>query len=1172
MSVALASAHVLIGARVAPALAGIAKVQAGMTGLAAAGQKASRAGTVLTKGLTLPIAAGIGFAVKAAADFESSLNDMQAVSGATAAQMKQVGAVAKQLGADTKLPGTSAKDAADAMRELAKGGMTAKQAMDAARGTLMLSAAAGIDNARAAEIQSDALNAFGMKASQAGKVADVLAASANASTAEIDDMARSLQQSATVAHQAGFNITETAVALSLMANEGIKGSDAGTSLKTMLMRLQAPMGTGAKAIEKYGIELRTAGGELKKLPDLAQEFQQRLGGLTKAERDAAMARIFGSDAIRAGNILLSKSKAEYAAMTAVIAANGSAQKLAEAKMRGFNGALERFKSTVETSAITIGQILLPKATEMVSKISSWAEAFERLTPAQQRFALQLAGIAAAAGPVLLILGKLAQMGSLLGGMGGFGKVLGPLGLAAGMLTALAASSESSRTAMMGFGQALAPVGQALAKVASSPVALWMAAAAAAAFGLVRAFAAVRTALLALTAAAASNPLGAFMVAAGMAMGAIIGLTSAAGGGASSMQRFRDATQAAKDALDRLKNATLGVQGAELNRKAAALELTAAQQGLRDVQKQVNDGSIKGKAAQQALAQADLRVEQAKHGVRTATMQYRDAIKQEREENARSVTQVRARIQAAKDRVREAQNEIRIYGETDQRLAKLRDAQRDLAAAEADAGKNAQVMTSKMRGAAAGAQTLEGRVRDAKAALDNLKSKTVWVRADVMQAITSIGTVIAAMASVVSKTVSVSIVPRWLKGSWSVQEGIEKVREMERRPAAVKVSFRPEGTGAVEMAADRVSRTVKLKLTAAVKDAIRSARENAMSIASGLSGMVGQGIDAILGRNTAALGNSPEAQRLRQIEAQQRQEQAIRERGRLDQAIAQAETDEERQEAIRDLNDWLLDQERQALADSLAAKEQALQDEADARKTAADRALADLTDNLNRGLITQQQFNEGLKAILAASGVDYAILGDTLGSAFANAFRDQIFALQDQIRELVTGPQMPGSGGFGPEVQSPLGTQLNEWQNRRKTLLKNLANAKANAIKASSPGGKNITAAERNLINGAQQALDQWEAMKPARAALGGIVRGFGNTDHVPALLKPGEGVLDRTGMDKLVAAGLEGGRGGRGATTVNVTVNVQGSMIGGHGSDRALARDLAGLIAPELNRRITIAG
>src|SRR5688572_20288332 len=199
-------------------------------------KSASGLASTLGKGLGLAIAGGTAVAavgLKSVLDigiqYTNSLNTLQSVTQATGVQMTQVGNLAKQLGADMTLPATSAADAAAAMTELAKGGLTVTQAMTAAKGTLQLAAAAQIDAARAAEIQSDALNQFGLAAGEAGRVADILANTANAASGEVTDIANALKFVGPVAKSVNAPIESVATAIGLIATQGIRGEQAGTS-------------------------------------------------------------------------------------------------------------------------------------------------------------------------------------------------------------------------------------------------------------------------------------------------------------------------------------------------------------------------------------------------------------------------------------------------------------------------------------------------------------------------------------------------------------------------------------------------------------------------------------------------------------------------------------------------------------------------------------------------------------------------------------------------------------------------------------------------------------------------------------------------------------------------------------------------------------------------------
>lgn len=329
--------------------------------------------------------------VTQAADFEKTLSVLQATSDATGAQMKQVSSTAMKLGSDIRLPGTSASDAASAMLELSKGGLSVKQSMDAARGTLQLSAAAQMENADAARVVADALNAFSLSGEQAGRVADLLAASANATTASMPEMADALKQSSAVAKQLHVPIGDTVTALGLLANAGIKGSDAGTSLKTMLLRLSAPAANASKMMKQLGVTSFDAHGKMLPLPVIADDYRKALSGLSDKQKAAALNTIFGTDAIRAANVILGKGAPAFEKMSKAVNKQGVAAQLAAAQNKGFTGAMDAFKSTMSTLAIQLGTTWLPRLTQLMlalSQMASWLgvhvpAAWERMKSAGQ---------------------------------------------------------------------------------------------------------------------------------------------------------------------------------------------------------------------------------------------------------------------------------------------------------------------------------------------------------------------------------------------------------------------------------------------------------------------------------------------------------------------------------------------------------------------------------------------------------------------------------------------------------------------------------------------------------------------------------------------------------------------------------------------------------------------
>lgn len=422
----------------------VSQVQGKFSGFADVGKQLSTVGRNLTIGVTLPIAAAGTAAVKAASDFELMSNMFKSITGATADQMKQMQDLAIALGEDLTLPATSAVDAGEAMIELAKAGVSVDNTFKAAKGTLQLAAAAMMSNADAGRIVGQSLNAFGLSGDEATRIADLLANSANAAAGEISDMAYALQMGSSVASMAGVKIEDFVTAISLMANAGIVGSDAGTSLKSMFMRLIHPIGQAADAIAAYNIEIYDSAGKMKPLPALMDEFNTKLGKLTDEQRNAALAAIFGTDAIRAANIVLMNGAEKWDDMYAAVTRAGGAADVANAKMKGTHGAIEALQSMLETLALTLGNILLPVITPVIRALTDLVKWFGDLPRWIQTTVVAVAGLAAAIGPLVLVGGKLIGGISSLAKFlpllkAGFAALTGPIGLTVAAIAAVTAA-------------------------------------------------------------------------------------------------------------------------------------------------------------------------------------------------------------------------------------------------------------------------------------------------------------------------------------------------------------------------------------------------------------------------------------------------------------------------------------------------------------------------------------------------------------------------------------------------------------------------------------------------------------------------------------------------------------------------------------------------------------
>ncbi len=348
-------------------------------GMAIANSSMLRSGGIISR-----VSAGAGLAVlgmgimslRAAGNFQESMNVLQAVSHATTGEMGQMRDEAIKLGADLKLPNVSAKDAAEAMTNLAKGGLSVNQIMGAVRGTLQLGLAANVGFADSAVIVARSLTAFHLKGGQAAKIADLFAAAANSTTAEITDLALGVQMASAQFYAGDQSIQTLTTALGMMADAGIVGSDAGTSLKTMMNRLMAPTKKSKELMQDLGISIYDSAGNMRQMPDLINRFGKALGGQSKEQRNANLYTIFGSDAIRAARVVLLGGTDTWNSYSKEVNRAGEAQRITEARTKGFNGAIQAFGSAVETLAIQLGTAMLPAATDAARGMTSFVNSID----------------------------------------------------------------------------------------------------------------------------------------------------------------------------------------------------------------------------------------------------------------------------------------------------------------------------------------------------------------------------------------------------------------------------------------------------------------------------------------------------------------------------------------------------------------------------------------------------------------------------------------------------------------------------------------------------------------------------------------------------------------------------------------------------------------------------
>lgn len=351
--------------------------------------------------------AGLGtLSVNTANDFESAMSQAAGALNMPMSQMGELRDLAIKTGQDTIF---SAKEAGQAITELAKGGLSeADIKAGALKATMDLAASSGMDLGNAANVTVQAMGAFGLSAEKSAVAANALAGAAAASSTDVEPLTQGLSQVSAQAYNAGWSIQETTAVLGKFADAGIVGSDAGTSLKVMLQRLAAPTSDkAAMKIESLGIKTRDANGHLLGASEMAQELQDKLGGLSEAERDSALQTIFGSDAMRAATVMMNSGSEGLASYIKATNDQEAAQRLANSQMGEGEKAIEEMKGSLETAAITIGSKLAPVITKVVKFITDLVNKFSALPSGVQTAIVVIGAIIAVLGPLLIIIGQMA---------------------------------------------------------------------------------------------------------------------------------------------------------------------------------------------------------------------------------------------------------------------------------------------------------------------------------------------------------------------------------------------------------------------------------------------------------------------------------------------------------------------------------------------------------------------------------------------------------------------------------------------------------------------------------------------------------------------------------------------------------------------------------------------
>lgn len=389
-----------------------AKMESVGNSIAGAGKKMMPLTTVI---------GGLGVAaVKTAADFDSSMSRVAAISGATGDDLQALRDKAREMGEKTKF---SASEAADAMTYMAMAGWKSKDMISGIDGIMSLAAASGEDLATTSDIVTDALTAFGLSAKDSGHFADILAAASSNANTNVSMMGETFKYCAPIAGALGFSAEDTAEAIGLMANAGIKSSQAGTALRTIMNNLAGDVKISGRAIGEVTIATTNADGSMRDLSDILADCRVAFGNLTESEKANAAESLVGKNAMSGFLALMNAAPEDIAKLSGALDnCDGSAEKMAATMQDNLAGQLTILKSQLQELAISFGEILMPAIRSIVSKIQDFVDKLNGMDEGTKQAIVKIGLLVAAIGPLLIVIGNvISKTGTALRAFSSLGK-------------------------------------------------------------------------------------------------------------------------------------------------------------------------------------------------------------------------------------------------------------------------------------------------------------------------------------------------------------------------------------------------------------------------------------------------------------------------------------------------------------------------------------------------------------------------------------------------------------------------------------------------------------------------------------------------------------------------------------------------------------------------------
>ncbi|WP_320952163.1 phage tail tape measure protein [Hungatella effluvii] len=355
----------------------------------------------------MPVTAAVGglgaAAVKVAADFDSGMSKVAAVSGAAGEDLDKLREKAREMGAKTKF---SASEAASAMEYMAMAGWKTGDMLDGIEGIMNLAAASGEDLATTSDIVTDALTAMGLSASDSGHFADILAAASSNANTNVSMMGETFKYCAPVAGALGFSAEDTAEAIGLMANAGIKSSQAGTAMRTMLTSLTGEVKFSGAGFGELTVQTTKTDGSMRSLGDILKDCRGAFSQMSESEQAANAEALVGKNAMSGFLAVMNAAPEDIEKLNGAISnCDGTAEKMAATMQDNLAGQVTILKSQLEELAISIGEMLMPYIRQIVGWIQGLVDWLNGLDEGTKKMIVTIALVAAAVAPVLIVIGK-----------------------------------------------------------------------------------------------------------------------------------------------------------------------------------------------------------------------------------------------------------------------------------------------------------------------------------------------------------------------------------------------------------------------------------------------------------------------------------------------------------------------------------------------------------------------------------------------------------------------------------------------------------------------------------------------------------------------------------------------------------------------------------------------